>query len=156
VQQADSRIDRAVDAVLAVRTPLTELVIALGSAQAWGMRDVETSSIAASLRKHGRLNEARLHQRRLQALLAQHRAELEALGRADPVIAKITPLEVFKDLEESWLFDWIVQGRIKESIARAKELNRRLTAFLTQLAEERSALRARTLLLEASLDASTR
>jgi hypothetical protein len=142
--------------VLAVRTPLTELVIALGSAQAWGMRDVETSSIAASLRKHGRLNEARLHQRRLQALLAQHRAELEALGRADPVIAKITPLEVFKDLEESWLFDWIVQGRIKESIARAKELNRRLTAFLTQLAEERSALRARTLLLEASLDASTR
>jgi hypothetical protein len=156
VQQADSRIDRAVDAVLAVRTPLTELVIALGSAQAWGMRDVETSSIAASLRKHGRLNEARLHQRRLQALLAQHRAELEALGRADPVIAKITPLEVFKDLEESWLFDWIVQGRIKESIARAKELNRRLTAFLTRLAEERSALRARTLLLEASLDASTR
>jgi hypothetical protein len=142
--------------VLAVRTPLTELVIALGSAQAWGMRDVETSSIAASLRKHGRLNEARLHQRRLQALLAQHRAELEALGRADPVIAKITPLEVFKDLEESWLFDWIVQGRIKESIARAKELNRRLTAFLTRLAEERSALRARTLLLEASLDASTR
>jgi hypothetical protein len=156
VQQADSRIDRAVDAVLAVRAPLTELVIALGSAQAWGMRDVETSSIAASLRKHGRLNEARLHQRRLQALLAQHRAELEALGRADPVIAKITPLEVFKDLEESWLFDWIVQGRIKESIARAKELNRRLTAFLTRLAEERSALRARTLLLEASLDASTR
>jgi hypothetical protein len=156
VQQADSRIDRAVDAVLAVRTPLTELVIALGSAQAWGMRDVETSSIAASLRKHGRLNEARLHQRRLHALLAQHRAELEALGRADPVIAKITPLEVFKDLEESWLFDWIVQGRIKESIARAKELNRRLTAFLTRLAEERSALRARTLLLEASLDASTR
>jgi hypothetical protein len=156
VQQADSRIDRAVDAVLAVRKPLTELVIALGNAQAWGMRDVETSSIAASLRKHGRLNEARLHQRRLQALLAQHRAELEALGRADPVIAKITPLEVFKDLEESWLFDWIVQGRIKESIARAKELNRRLTAFLTRLAEERSALRARTLLLEASLDASTR
>lgn len=156
MQRAGSRIDRAFDAVLAVRTPLTELVISLGNAQAWGMRDVETSSIAASVRKHGRLNEAKLHQRRLQTLLAKHRAELDELGRTDPVIAEITPLEVFKDLEESWLFDWVVQGRIKESIARAKELNQRLTAFLARLAEERSAVRARTLRLEERLEVVNR
>jgi hypothetical protein len=142
-----------VDAVMAVRTPLTELVISLANAQAWGMQDLGTSSIA-SVRKHGRLNEAQLHQRRLQALLAKHRAELDELGRSDPSIAEITPLEVFKDLGESWLFDWIVQGRIEESIARAKALNQRLTAFLARLSEERADLRARTLRLEESLDAS--
>jgi hypothetical protein len=116
VRQAAARVDRAVDAVLAVRAPLTELLVSLAGAQRWGRHDLETRSIGASVRKHGELDQARLHQLRLQTLLARHRPELEALGRADPLIARITPLDVFHDLAENWLVDWVVQGKIKESI----------------------------------------
>src|SRR3954465_8486281 len=94
VRRAAERVDRAIDAVLAVRAPLTELLMSLGTAQGWGQRDLWTRGAAASVRRHGELAQAALPQRRLQALLARHHAELEALGRVDPLIARITPMEV--------------------------------------------------------------
>ena len=151
VRQAAGRVDRAIDAVLAVRAPLTELLVSLARAQGWGQRDVWTRSIAASPRKHGELDQARFHERRLQSLLERHRPELEALGRVDPLLARITPLDVFADLAESWLADWLVQAKINESISRAKGLNEKLTAFVGRLAEEGATLRARRAALEERL-----
>ena len=145
------RVDRAIAAALAVRTALTEMQSALGRAQGWGQRDVWTRGVAASPRKHGELAQARLHQQRLQTLLARHRAELEALGRVDPLIAHITPVEVFQDMAENWLVDWVVQDHIDKSIDRAREFGQKLTAFVTRLAEEGAVLRARCAELEERL-----
>lgn len=156
VRRSAERVDRAIDAVLAVRAPLTELVVSLGRAQGWGQLDLATPSVAASPRKHGELARARLHQQRLQTLLGQHLPELEALGRVEPVLARITPLVVFRDLGGSWLAHWMVRGRIKESIARARSLNQELTAFLGRLAAEGAALRARRAELEERLAAGER
>lgn len=147
-REALDRVDRAIAAALTVRTALTEMQTALGRAQGWGQRDVWTRNSAVSPRKHGELAQARLHQQRLQTLLARHRAELEALGRVDPLIARITPFEVFQDLAENWLVDWVVQDHINKSIDRARELGQKLTAFVTRLAEEGATLRARCAELE--------
>lgn len=153
LQAAADRLDRAVQAALEVRMALNEVMISLGNAQEAGMRGMTTSSNSAKLQKHGALTQARLHQRVLRDLLQRYREELQELGRAGPVLSEITRYEMVQDLGDSLLVDLGVQSKIKESVARARELNQRITTLMQKLADERSRLRERSARLETEIQA---
>ncbi|WP_146250124.1 hypothetical protein [Paenibacillus flagellatus] len=116
---------------------LKEAEASLGKAEGWGQWDMLGGGAIATHLKHGHIDDARDAVRRAQLRLTRFEKELADLGRHSPIRIDIGGTLQFADyFLDGLIADWIVQGRIEQSMGRVRNVRHRVESLLSTLRKE--------------------
>lgn len=147
---ADLReLNEAVEAGYQAEGAVRQTVDALNSAGNWGTWDILGGGMLSSVIKHSRLDEAREAAESSQPLLERFRRELADVQAATELDLPVDGLTRFVDIfMDSFLFDLLVQSRIRDSLARAEAVQTQVRGILVRLEGQAAAVRAQLALLD--------
>lgn len=150
-------LQEAVAAGKAVLSALDRAAERLGSAQNWGTYDMLGGGMIATSVKHRRIDEARSSIHTAQNRLRRFQSELKDVQKDVRIQIDIGGMLTFADyFFDGFITDWIVQGKIKESLGQVRDkrskIGRIVSGLETELRRTESELaelaRRRTQLIE--------
>lgn len=150
-------LQEAVAAGKAVLSALDRAAERLGSAQNWGTYDMLGGGMIATSVKHRRIDEARSSIHTAQNRLRRFQSELKDVQKDVRIQIDIGGMLTFADyFFDGFITDWIVQGKIKESLGHVRDkrskIGRIVSGLETELRRTESELaelaRRRTQLIE--------
>lgn len=141
---ADLReVNEAVEAGYQAEGAVRQTVEALNSAGNWGTWDLLGGGMLSSVIKHSRLDEAREAADAAQPLLERFRRELADVQAATDLDLPVDGLTRFVDIfMDSFLFDLLVQSRIRASLEQAEAVQAQVRQIIVRLEGKAAAVRA--------------
>lgn len=141
---ADLReIHEAVEAGYQAENALRQTVEALNSAGSWGTWDLLGGGMISSVIKHSRLDEAREAADAARPLLERFQRELADVQAATDLDLPVDGLTRFVDIfMDSFLFDLLVQSRIRASLEQAEAVQDQVRQIIMRLEGKAAAVRA--------------
>lgn len=148
-------IDEAITAANEVHGSLAQVIASLESAEGWGTWDMLGGGLLSTAMKHSRIDDARSAVQEVQSKMTRFTRELADVQRSTDLRIEIGGLDIFADyFFDGLIVDWIVQSKIQNSLAQARETQARITKAagdldklrtsvlnqLQRLAEQRAAL----------------
>ncbi|MFD0960566.1 hypothetical protein [Paenibacillus chungangensis] len=142
---ADTKeLKEAVSAGRAVLSALDQAKEKLGSAQNWGTYDMLGGGLIATAIKHERIDSAKSAIHNAQSRLRRFQAELKDVERDVHVTIDIGSMLTFADyFFDGFITDWVVQGRINESLQHVEDKRHRIHRIVSQLSKELAACEAK-------------
>lgn len=137
-----AEIEEARSAGEAARSSLASAEDRLGSAQGWGAYDMVGGGMISTMIKHGRIDEARDHIHEAQHHLRRFAKELKDLQMtSDAAGPQIGGFLHFADyFFDGFISDWMVQGRIRDSLESVRSNADQIGDVLAELARRRRTL----------------
>jgi len=144
-QMNAKELKEAVSAGKAVLSSLSQAQDRLGSAKNWGTYDMLGGGLISTAIKHSRIDEARSAIHAAQRSLSRFQAELKDVQQNVDIQIDISGMLTFADyFFDGFITDWIVQGRIKDSLdqlsSKHKQTRTIVTGLETQLQKEEAKL----------------
>lgn len=137
--EEDARAKQLQEAVAAGKKALRELERAenhLRSARNWGVYDMMGGGIVSTAVKHRRIDEARSAFHAARTALQRFRKELEDAARGAQLDLRPDPILKIGDyLLDGLIFDWAVQGKIKEALEQTRRESARVRRIVAELEE---------------------
>lgn len=139
--QAETReIDEAIGAARGVHAALERVIASLESAEGWGTWDMLGGGLLSTMAKHSEIDDARAAVEEVQARMNRFNRELADVQRSMEVRIDIGTLDTFADFFfDGLIMDWVVQSKIQDSLAQAKQAQSKIS----RAAEDLQHLRTR-------------
>jgi hypothetical protein len=134
LEAQEKEVREAVRVGTHVLDQLDEIIQVLFQAERWGTWDMLGGGVLATAVKRARIDEARglIHQ--IQAGLSQFNRELQDVQREVSTQLEMSSFDTFADyLMDGLIFDWVIQSRIRESLARVRETRERIAELIAKL-----------------------
>jgi hypothetical protein len=132
------------EAAAAGRNTLDSLALAieaLKSARGWGTWDMLGGGIVSTAIKHSKIDDARRYIYEVQNGIGQFQRELADVGQSVLLDIELSGFESFADyFIDGLIFDWVVQSRIIDSLARCEQVYREISSLVTKLERHRDAV----------------
>lgn len=127
--QAETReIDEAIAAALGVHAALERVIASLESAEGWGTWDMLGGGLLSTMAKHSEIDDARAAVEEVQSRMNRFNRELADVQRSMEVRIDIGPLDTFADFFfDGLIMDWVVQSKIQDSLAQAKQAQSKIS-----------------------------
>lgn len=123
--ELDVQLKELEEAILAGQSVQSDLSVAeeeLHSAKNWGTYDMLGGGMLSTHIKHNRIDEAMDHIYQAQRSLARFERELRDVGGGIPIEMEIGGMLTFADyFFDGLIADWLVQGRINETLAQVEQ-----------------------------------
>ncbi|MEK0312795.1 hypothetical protein [Cohnella sp. 56] len=134
--------DEAIRAGLEVEGALGQAEEKLSSAKNWGTYDMLGGGMIATAVKHGRIDDATMYIHQAEDAMRRFRKELGDLNLShDSAVPQVSGLLKFSDyFFDGLLADWMVQGRINNSLESVSSQNRDIGQLIGKLQRERQQL----------------
>lgn len=131
-------LGEAVSAGRAVVDALSRAEDRLGSAKNWGTYDMLGGGMISTAIKHNRIDEAREAIHSAQGALRRFQTELKDVERdVSSVHIDIGGMLTFADyFFDGFIMDWMVQGRINDSLAQVSEKRNQVSRIVSELESE--------------------
>jgi Chromosome segregation ATPases len=130
-------LQEAVAAGKAVLSALDRAAERLGSAQNWGTYDMLGGGMIATSVKHRRIDEARSSIHTAQNRLRRFQSELKDVQKDVRIQIDIGGMLTFADyFFDGFITDWIVQGKIKESLGQVRDKRSKIRRIVSGLETE--------------------
>jgi chromosome segregation ATPase len=127
-------ITEAIRAGNEVISDLEQVIKSLGSAENWGVWDMVGGGLIANMAKHSHIDAARDRVARAQAKISQFKRELADVQNTVEFHINIGELDTFADFFfDGLIMDWIVQSKIKDSLAQAEKAKSIIAQTVKQL-----------------------
>lgn len=141
--------EEAIRAGLEVEGALGAAEEKLGSAKNWGAYDMLGGGLIATAVKHGRIDEATSYIHHAEDALRRFGKELADLNwRHDTAGPQMSGILKFSDFFfDGLLADWMVQGRINNSLESVRSQNREVGQLIGRLQHEKKQLENQTAML---------
>ncbi|MCU6713140.1 hypothetical protein M6D81_31015 [Paenibacillus sp. J5C_2022] len=145
VAGADAKeLKEAVSAGRAVLGALDQAKEKLSSAQNWGTYDMLGGGMISTAIKHDRIDSAKSAIHNAQNRLRRFQAELKDVERDVHVTIDIGSMLTFADyFFDGFITDWVVQGRINESLRQVEDKRHQIHRIVSQLSKELAACEAK-------------
>ncbi|WP_096199690.1 hypothetical protein [Bacillus sp. FJAT-45350] len=118
---------------------LNQAIKSLQSAQGWATWDMIGGGLISTAIKHSHLDDAKEQIHRAQMRLRHFQTELQDIKRHFHVDIEIGNFLTFADyFFDGLIVDWVVHGKISDSLSQANETKRKITPLLNQLKEQKS------------------
>ncbi|MHB1418565.1 MAG: hypothetical protein ACYCX4_03110, partial [Bacillota bacterium] len=116
---------------------LERVIESLGSAENWGTWDLLGGGLLATAVKHSRMDDARKHAYQVQEALNRFQRELKDVNLDTSFHLEFDTFTRFADyFFDGLIVDWIVQSRIRDSLAGTRNQMSDVTAILSALQME--------------------
>jgi len=136
-QASMKELQEAVSAGRSVISALNRAEDRLNSAKNWGTYDMLGGGFISTAVKHGRIDEARSAIHAAQNSLRRFQTELKDVQRDVNIHIDIGGLLTFADyFFDGLITDWIVQGRIKDSIDQVSRKRSQISRIVSELEGE--------------------
>lgn len=138
-KKADLQVDmkelqEACSAGNQVASALKQVLRCLEKAEDWGTWDMLGGGMLASSAKHSELDDAADYAQEAQKLLRSFHHELLDVGLESQLEIEMGGFSRFADIfMDGFLFDWMVQSRIEDSIDRVEQVDRQIHRLLQSL-----------------------
>ena len=134
LQEAISAADRALISLEQARR-------SLGSARGWGLYDMVAGGFFSTMFKHSSMNKAEGHLKEAQAALRAFSRELDDVDEMVDFSYNRTDLLTIADyFADSFLVDFLMQGRIKDAVRNVDDTIRKVTSIRDKLKQELDSL----------------
>ncbi|MBD2863817.1 MULTISPECIES: hypothetical protein [Paenibacillus] len=133
----------AVDAGELALNLLRQAEGSLGKAEDWGTWDMLGGGTVSTYIKHGHIDDARSIIRSAQLRMRQFEKELADVGRHSAMRIEISGSLEFADyFFDGLITDWIVQGRIQNSLEQVRKVRQNMARIVADLQRERATAEA--------------
>lgn len=133
----------AVDAGALALTLLRQAEASLDKAEGWGTWDMLGGGTVSTYIKHGHIDDARSVIRSAQLRMRQFEKELADLGRHSAIKIEISGSLEFADyFFDGLITDWVVQGRIQNSLEQVRKVRQKMDSIVKDLQREKTAAEA--------------
>ncbi|WP_309119148.1 hypothetical protein [Paenibacillus sp.] len=130
-------LSEAVSAGRAVMNALDRAEDRLGSAKNWGTYDMLGGGLISTAVKHGRIDEARSAIHHAQSALRRFQTELADVQRDVSIQIDVGEMLTFADyFFDGFITDWIVQGRITDSLTQVSSKRARIARIVAEVESE--------------------
>lgn len=130
-------LGEAIEAGENVKETLGLAIGSLESASNWGVLDMFGGGMLSSLAKHNRIDEATEHIHEAQTSMREFQKELLDIGEMEDIQIDISGILKFADFFfDDIISDWMVQGKINDSLAQAQEQFEHVEKILSRLQGE--------------------
>lgn len=131
-------LSEAIAAGEQVITALQQTIAALESAEGWGTWDLLGGGLLSTAVKHSRIDEARQTIQQVQGKMNRFQRELADIRTQVNLQIDIGHFESFADyFFDGLIMDWIVQSKISDSLARARQAKASISRAVKQLEQRR-------------------
>lgn len=145
-----SELTEALDSGELAQESLEEMLACLQSASHWGVYDMIGGGLIATSIKHSHIDKANGYAAEAQGDLLHFQNELADVDIHDELTVKISAFSTFADyFFDGLIFDWVVQSKIRESLAGTERTVKQVEEILEWLRSESSRLASRVEELEA-------
>ncbi|MCI3925092.1 hypothetical protein MO973_33275 [Paenibacillus sp. TRM 82003] len=136
--KADAKeLGEAVSAGRAVLSALNRAEERLGSAKNWGTYDMLGGGMISTAMKHNRIDEARSAIHSAQSALHRFQSELKDVERDISIHIEIGDMLTFADyFFDGLIADWMVQGRINDSLTQVGMKRNQVSRIVSELEVE--------------------
>ncbi|GAB3798594.1 hypothetical protein [Virgibacillus kimchii] len=134
IQAYIKELKEAIQAGEIVKMALADAVSSLEKAEGWGTFDMFGGGAIAGLVKHNHIDQAEEHIHVAQSKMRTFQKELLDLEGNSEVQVDISGLLKFADFFfDGIIADWLVQGKIKDSLEQAKNQEKNVNRIITDL-----------------------
>ncbi|WP_223066922.1 hypothetical protein [Paenibacillus caui] len=140
----DKELGEAIRAGESVRYDLSRAKEKLGSAKNWGTYDMLGGGMISTHIKHSRVDEAMEHIYAAESGLRRFEEELDDVGGNWRAEFNVSELLKFSDyFFDGLISDWLVQGRIKETLDQVESKQSEVESMVSELGTVRQSVNAR-------------
>lgn len=145
-----TELDEAIEAGNKVKHALSNVIESLESAEGWGTLDMFGGGMISSMVKHDHIDKATDYIHQAQTSMRNFQKELLDVDDVSDLQIDISGMLKFADFFfDGFIVDWMVQGRIKDSLEQARDQHagvvtiiQKLEMILEEKAKELSVIQA--------------
>ena len=139
--QYRKELQEAVDAADRALYSLEQAKRSLGSAKGWGLYDMIAGGFVSTMFNHSSMKKAEGYLKDAQAALREFNRELDDVDEMIDFSYNRTDILTFADyFADSFLVDFLMQGRIKDAVRNVDDTIRKVTSIRDKLKQELNTL----------------
>ena len=140
-EEFEKEIQEAIDAADRALYCLEQARKSLGSAKGWGLYDMIAGGFFSTMFKHSSMNKAEGYLEDAQTALREFSRELDDVDEMIDFSYNKTDILTFADyFADSFLVDFLMQGRIKDAVRNVDDTIQKVTSIRNKLQQKLNSL----------------